>query len=940
MNKEYVLQYLHTAMSLRDPQKKSLDIFAGYLESDAGQILLQKMKGEHDVVIEDLEKKSKEYFQQTEEGKLFESFDGRAYPSFTYALATGVGKTRLMGAFVAYLYLVHEIQHFLIVAPGNTIYRKLVEDFSQSNNPKYVFRGIEELNSSTVKIITKDNYGQSQMSQLFKNKIEINILNVQQFAQKDIEKEKGITKGSELFGVEDGKLLSYFDYLASLHDLVVLLDESHHYHAMAAFASLDRLDPLVGLEFTATPYTGEFEGRGQNKTPKMKGNIVYLYNLGDAIRDGYVKDPWVGTEADVDFGRFEVDSLDTDMRKLQLAVYFHERARTAIKEYALENDERVVKPVMLVVAKDIEHARELKAKIDSDDFHGGDYKGKVLEIHTKLRGEESEIAIEQLISLEKANNYIEIVIHVNMLKEGWDVANIFTIVPLRASAAQVLTEQTLGRGLRLPYFIRTGHPLVDRVIVVAHGEFSRIIAEARDSSLIQPSNIEKISEEIQKQHKTILEVKSIYEESVGNSLLQNVVLQKELQEKAAKELSSSFTEETPEEVKNYAILARTKEYESDIIKTIITNEQAYIGEEINNISGLFSELSDSAKSEIQIIKNSSQELYKSNHITIPRIILTPNFSDVVFKKFSIDEKKLPKYLGEINVIEEQLQKGKEETLFGSVPSRFGKKEITNISSFGGSVKQKPENTLIASLISEPLVDYDSQKEILNDIAVQVINSYRKNSKDERNLAYIIETHAHEIAHEVYNQMRENMEMIGEGYETSNVVAGKSYLEQYNISMVEGERKFTLESQVDVFNRSKIYTGFTKACHSAYKFDSSDEARFAYILEGDSKVITWLRPAPRQFEGLYWRDENGDASHMYEPDFVVELENEIIMVEVKPLQNIEDFDVQAKKITSEKFCEIINKNIGEFGINKKWKYIIVSTEKITITSTMQNLLTSS
>jgi type III restriction enzyme len=43
-----------------------------------------------------------------------------------------------------------------------------------------------------------------------------------------------------------------------------------------------------------------------------------------------------------------------------------------------------------------------------------------------------------------------VVIHVNKLKEGWDVRNLYTIVPLRASASDILTEQTLGRGLRLP----------------------------------------------------------------------------------------------------------------------------------------------------------------------------------------------------------------------------------------------------------------------------------------------------------------------------------------------------------------------------------------------------------------------------------------------------------------------------------------------------------
>ena len=59
-------------------------------------------------------------------------------------------------------------------------------------------------------------------------------------------------------------------------------------------------------------------------------------------------------------------------------------------------------------------------------------------------------AAAKLVALEK-DGHVEIVIHVNKLKEGWDVTNLYTIVPLRASASEILTEQTLGRGLRLPF---------------------------------------------------------------------------------------------------------------------------------------------------------------------------------------------------------------------------------------------------------------------------------------------------------------------------------------------------------------------------------------------------------------------------------------------------------------------------------------------------------
>ncbi len=67
----------------------------------------------------------------------------REFPSLCFALATGVGKTRLMGAFISYLHLAHGINNFFVLAPNLTIYNKLIADFTP-NTPKYVFKGIAE----------------------------------------------------------------------------------------------------------------------------------------------------------------------------------------------------------------------------------------------------------------------------------------------------------------------------------------------------------------------------------------------------------------------------------------------------------------------------------------------------------------------------------------------------------------------------------------------------------------------------------------------------------------------------------------------------------------------------------------------------------------------------------------------------------------------------
>lgn len=83
----------------------------------------------------------------------------------------------------------------------------------------------------------------------------------------------------------------------------------------------------------------------------------------------------------------------------------------------------------------------------------------------------------------------------NMLKEGWDVNNLYTIVPLRTAASKILREQMVGRGLRLPYGERTGDRDVDAVMLTAHDKFNDILAEAqRGDSIFKAGNIIKAEE--------------------------------------------------------------------------------------------------------------------------------------------------------------------------------------------------------------------------------------------------------------------------------------------------------------------------------------------------------------------------------------------------------------------------------------------------------------
>ncbi|MDI3462163.1 MAG: Type III restriction-modification enzyme helicase subunit [Nitrospira sp.] len=159
-------------LSLRPPQRHSLEILDRVTEivppkkgADIGTALAS-IKSEFPTVTD------------------FE----REFPSLCFALATGVGKTRLMGAFISYLHAVHGINHFFVLAPNLTIYNKLITDFTP-NTPKYVFTGIAEFATEPPTIITDDNYESGVAARLtslpgFGQEVHINIFISQRSTRK------------------------------------------------------------------------------------------------------------------------------------------------------------------------------------------------------------------------------------------------------------------------------------------------------------------------------------------------------------------------------------------------------------------------------------------------------------------------------------------------------------------------------------------------------------------------------------------------------------------------------------------------------------------------------------------------------------------------------------------------------------------------------------
>ncbi len=393
----------------------------------------------------------------------------REFPSLCFALATGVGKTRLMGAFIAYLHLAHGINHFFVLAPNLTIYNKLITDFTR-NTPKYVFKGIAEFAQQPPLVITGDNYDQTgavvaDQPLGFAHDVRINIFNISKInSEVRGGKEPRIKRMKEVLGD------SYFNHLANLPDLVLLMDESHRYRASAGVRAINELKPLFGLEVTATPFVESSRG------PAPFKNVVMDYPLARALEDGFVKEPAVVTQRNFDAREHTPEEIEKT--KLEDGVRLHETTKVELLTYARESGVKVVKPFLLVIARDTTHAGQLLALLESDAFYEGRYQGKVIQVDSSRTGAEEEEMITRLLAVESVDEPTEIVIHVNMLKEGWDVTNLYTIVPLRAANARTLIEQSIGRGLRLPYGKRTGVAAVDRLNIVAHDKFQEIIDEA------------------------------------------------------------------------------------------------------------------------------------------------------------------------------------------------------------------------------------------------------------------------------------------------------------------------------------------------------------------------------------------------------------------------------------------------------------------------------
>ena len=411
-------------------------------------------------------------------------------------IATGGGKTKVMSLVMAWSFFNAKFEnddslakHFVLIAPNLIVFDRLCVDFVDHD----IFRDDPVLppgfaDDFNVQVVKQDEPGGGAQEGT------IYLTNIHRLYEKD---EKDDIDDSPSYSgpkVKESKVYHTGEELRrriSAHPSVMVLnDEAHHLHdpenawneAIRAIHSQSQTrgnkGVLAQLDFTATP---------KHNDGSLFAHITCDFPLGEAVDAGIVKVPVIGRSDEIKADESASDAFGKYRSHLLLG---YKQYESFVAEWQHSR-----KPILFVMTESAAHANEI-AKVLNDDERFPLLKNRVLNLHTRLKGAvktrkrgnleykefvPSETSIkdddlkwlrEESAKLDQEDSPYRCVVSVLMLREGWDVRNVTTIVPLRPynAPSNILAEQTLGRGLRRMT------PLGDvqeRVTVVEHPNFTK-----------------------------------------------------------------------------------------------------------------------------------------------------------------------------------------------------------------------------------------------------------------------------------------------------------------------------------------------------------------------------------------------------------------------------------------------------------------------------------
>ena len=744
--------------------------------------------------------------------------------------AVGMGKTYIMAATMDYFATGKGVRNFAIVTPGSTILGKTKGNFT-GNHPKSLLPGL----AMRPAIITAENFNTPAMRAVMEDPVAVKlyIFTVQSLL-------KPTTKvGRRTHEFQEGLGRGFYQQLQDLEDLMVFADEHHVYDAPKFSEAVRDLSPraLIGLTGTSTK--------------KMSARVIYRFPLAAAIAEKYVKTPVI-------VGR--KDDRDDPRTKLSDGVRLLELKQRAVEEFSEREGADPVNAVMLVVAQSIQEAREYAALLGSESFAEGKYAGRVLEIHSKSPDKD----LAELEAVEDPSSPVRIIVAVDKLKEGWDVRNVYVIASMRASISKILTEQTLGRGLRLPFGRYTGVEFLDTLEVLAHESYDRLL-KAR-----------KVFQETFIDHRTHAVVRTDRE---GNAVVRTETEIAGLDEGVGRGATAGLAPPTA---------------------TVTTVERR----------------TTTATSTVTVLKSELRARDDGDPILVPRLRMS-----TIKSRFSLGDLTDMRPFRELGAkIAADPAQELRRTVF-SARRVVGPDGLPQVR----VVRREAADTIDASSDLFPLDKLRSDLTRVVLAADVVPGRVEEKRHFEKILAAFLMglgTKAQEaLNHYLDRAAWRLIRLIEEKQrEAAPPPSYKHDLDLVELNPVRYGRPKTSEDRRGPFQRGVGYTGWSKSLYVEVSFDSKPERDVANILDEDDSASLWVR-LHRNDLPILWDNAGRD----YNPDLIaIEHDGTHLLIEVKSDRDIESIDVVAKAKAARRWVNFVNVSDK---VPAQWHYLLLSETDI-------------
>ena len=263
--------------------------------------------------------------------------------------------------------------------------------------------------------------------------------------------------------------------------------------------------------------------------------------------------------------------------------------------------------------------------------------------------------------------------------------------------------------------------------------------------------------------------------------------------------------------------------------------------------------------------------------------------------------------------------------------RTGEQESLSLGR-GGVEEQRLEDYVVGGLVDFDDVSYDDHADLLYDLAAQTVKHFSTYLKNESEVRQVLRVYQKPIAAFVHTQMMDHFQEETTGYD---VEVSRGFTELKASAYTASANEIILDYRSPPADKSRItqylYTGFDRCLYRVTKFQSDTERKLAVILERNSK--RWFRPAKGQFQIFY---KVGHDDQEYQPDFVAETDDLIVMLEPKKASELDDPIVLAKRDAGIRWCDHATIYAKQHGA-KPWKYLLIPHDVVAENMTLDGLL---